>query len=558
MRYSAAVSSEAKLYPAAGNGPYRLLRGVNARVVRAFDTSCTAPEAAQRARLATILGGLRRTAFAAEHGLNGAEDLDAWRAKVPIRTHAEQVGWLDRVAAGEGAVLTRAPVGSLLETSGTTGRPKWLPVTEPWARSVADAQTLWVLALLRDDEGLAKGKALSVVSPAEHMRSAGGLAVGSNTGRMFLAQPWWVRWRAPVPYAVYCVEDPTLRAYCVLRHALGQPVTSWSTANPSTLLLYCRRLREWWEDLRADAHDGTLARGPAAALSPKARAALVGGFFGGLGRVRLGDDPLPAKVWNLRRINCWMGGSAPFFLSRLAGALGADIPIREVGVTASEGFFAIPVDDDASVAWLAGHLLEFVGDDGEARMAWEVEVGREYRLIVSTEAGLYRYDLGDVVRITGWCGHAPRMVFVRKVGNVLNAMGEKVTEDQVVSAARAAFPGAVGVSVSIGWGEIPVLRVAVEGDMGPEGSAPVDRVEVRRFDVDRFDVDRFDAALRAANVEYDGRRASGRMGAPKGVWVRAGAFAAWREERVRAGAPDAQVKDPIVLDSDKWDALVAP
>jgi hypothetical protein len=526
------------VYPPAGNGPYRLLRGFNARAVRAFDTSCAEPEAAQRARFDVLLAGVRGTAFAAEHGLTGAEDLDTFRARVPIRPHAELAGWLDRVSAGEADVLTRAPVRSLLETSGTTGRPKWLPVTEPWARTVADAQALWVLALLRDDEGLAKGKALSVVSPAEHMRSPGGLAVGSNTGRMFQAQPWWVRWRAPVPYAVYCIEDPTLRAYCVLRHALGQPVTSWTTANPSTLLLYCRRLRDWWEDLRADGHDGTLAHGPAAALPPKVRAALAKG----LGRVRLGDDPRPAKVWHLRRVNCWMGGSAPFFLARLSDALGGDVPVREVGVTASEGFFAIPVDDDASVAWLAGHLLEFVGDDGVARMAWEVDVGREYRLVVSTEAGLYRYDLGDVVRITGWCGRAPRMVFVRKAGNVLNAMGEKVTEDQVVAAAREAFPGAVGVSVSIGWGEIPVLRVAVEtAGASREGGAALAR---------------FDTALRATNVEYDGRRASGRMGGPTAEWVRTGAFAEWRDARVRAGAPDAQVKDPIVLDSDKWDALV--
>jgi hypothetical protein len=48
---------------------------------------------------------------------------------------------------------------------------------------------------------------------------------------------------------------------------------------------------------------------------------------------------------------------------------------------------------------------------------------------------------------------------------------------------------AVGVSVSVGWGEVPVLRVAVEG---------------------AGDIGRFDALLRAANVEYDGRRSSGR------------------------------------------------
>jgi hypothetical protein len=520
------------VYPPSGNGPYRLLRAFNNGAVTAFERACVAPDVEQARRLAVITAGARRTAFGGAHGIDGGEDMDAWRARVPVRTHAELVPWLDRVAAAESDVLTRAPVRSLLETSGTTGRPKWLPVTDAWARTVADAQALWVLGLLRDDEGLASGKALSVVSPAEHLRSPGGLAVGSNTGRMFLAQPWWVRWRAPIPYAVYCVEDPALRAYCVLRHAVGQDVTSWTTANPSTLLLYCRRLREWWEELRADAAEGTLRRGPAAELSAADRKVLAKG----LGRVTLGADPLPASIWKLRRVNCWTGGSAPFFLSRLPAALGADLPIREVGVTASEGFFAIPVDDDASVAWLAGHLLEFVGEDGVARMAWEVEVGAEYRLVVSTEAGLYRYDLGDVVRITGWYHRAPRMVFVRKAGNVLNAMGEKVTEDQVVAAARVAFPEAVGVSVSVGWGEIPMLRVAVEG---------------------AGDVGRFDALLREGNVEYDGRRSSGRMGPATATAVRGGGFAAWREARVRAGAPDAQVKDPIVLDGDKWDALVA-
>jgi hypothetical protein len=39
--------------------------------------------------------------------------------------------------------------------------------------------------------------------------------------------------------------------------------------------------------------------------------------------------------------------------------------------------------------------------------------------------------------------------------------------------------------------------------------------------------------------------------------VRPGVFAAWRDARVRAGAPDAQVKDPIVLDPERWDTLVS-
>jgi hypothetical protein len=67
----------------------------------------------------------------------------------------------------------------------------------------------------------------------------------------------------------------------------------------------------------------------------------------------------------------------------------------------------------------------------------------------------------------------------------------------------------------------------------------------------------FDRALREQNVEYDAKRASGRLGVPTVVAVPDGTFAAWRAARVRAGAPDAQVKDPVVLDPDRWDRLVA-
>lgn len=523
---STLVPAVATPFPDVGHGPYRLLRGFQAGLVRTFDGTLVEPEAAQAARLRVVVAQAVGTAFGREHELRPGETLESWR-RLPVRTHADFLPWLDRVAAGEPDVLTHAPVRSLLETSGTTGRPKWLPVTDPWAESVADAQRLWVLGLLRDDEALAHGKALSIVSAAEHARSPGGLPIGANTGRMFLAQPWWVRWRAPIRYPIFTLPDPELRAYTILRHSLGQDIRSWTTANPSTILAYLRRLRAGWEDLRADAADGTLRRGPAAALSAADRRR----FGRGLRRVQLPEEPtLP---WPLRRINCWTGGPAPFFVARLPEALGRPIPVREVGVTASEGFFAVPVDDGDPVAWLAGHVLELVDAAGVARWPWEAEVGAEYRLVISTEAGLYRYDLGDVVQVTGFCGRAPRLRFLRKVGNVLDSVGERVTEAQVAEAARAAFPTATAVSATLAWGEVPHLRVAVTAAGGD-----------------------FDAALRRLNVEYDGKRATGRIGPPEVRVVDETRFVAWRAARVAAGAPDAQVKDPVVLSPERWAELV--
>lgn len=515
-----------------GDVRYQILRFFAGRARERVESGVRDARAAQAAAVRRLVQGVRGTDFEQSHALRGDEDLHGWREAIPIRTHAQLLPWLDRVAQGEARVLTRAPVRMLLETSGTTGRPKWLPVTDPWAEVVSDAQACWILALLRDDPALADGRAFSIVSPAEHARSPGGLPIGANTGRMFLAMPWFLRARSPVPYEVFCIKDPELRAYTILRHAAGKVVTSWTTANPSTILLYCRHLERWWSDLADDCAAGTLRRGPAAALSDADRAVLARG----LGRRRIGDDPRPCALWPLRRVNCWTGGAASFFLERLPEALGRAVPVRDVGITASEGFFAVTVDEGDPVAFLGGHVLEFVEEDGTPRWAWELEQGREYRLVVSTEAGLYRYDMGDIVRVTGWMGEAPRLVFVRRAGHVLNSTGEKVTEDQVLAAARIAFPGAVGVSASIGWRAIPNIRLAVEG-FG--------------------DLARFDLELQALNVEYQSRRRTGRMGPPSLLVVGEGTFAAWRRKRVAAGAPEAQVKDPVILEPERWDELVA-
>ena len=225
-----------------GNGPYRILRLFQSGAVRAFDAALADPEAAQQARLTSILRAASGSVFFREHQLRLDMGMEELRTAVPVRTHAELFPWLERVEAGEVNVLTGGAVLHLVETSGTTGRPKRLPVNAAWVASCNTAQRLWMLGLLRDDERLAGGKALSIVSPAEHARSSGGLPVGSNTGRIFLDQPWWTRRRAAVPYVVCTLDDPEVRAYTVLRHAIGKDIRSWTTANPSTILVYARNL----------------------------------------------------------------------------------------------------------------------------------------------------------------------------------------------------------------------------------------------------------------------------------------------------------------------------
>ncbi|MCB9778284.1 MAG: GH3 auxin-responsive promoter family protein [Alphaproteobacteria bacterium] len=515
-----------------------MLRAGRRKVVERLQRSCDDPEGAQRVRLAALLGELTDTAFGREHGLSRVRTLDDLRAAVPIRTHGELLPWLDRVAAGEGRVLTRSPVRMLLETSGTTGVPKHLPVTDPWAATVADAQALWMLGMVREHEGATRGRALTMVSPAEHARSPGGLPIGSNTGRMLERQPWYVRLRYPVPGSVFELKPSDLKLYAALRFAIPAPVTTITTANPSTLLLMARRLLQWREPLSRDLADGTLRHGPAAGFDRGTRRRLEL-------RLRRHRPPTgpwtPASLWPLQVVSCWTGGPAAYFAARLPDALGGPIPVHPVGVTASEGYFAVPLSGDwpGGVVHLDGHLLEFVDDAGLARGAHQLEQGERLRLVVTTEAGLVRYDLRDVVEVVGRCGRAPLIRFVGKAGRYLNAVGERVTEDQVSAAARDAaehtglFP--VGLTAALRWADVPDYRLLVEG-LAPEAA-------------ERF-ATAWDRALQAHNVEYEGKRGSDRLGPPVAEPLPAGAYLCYRQARVAAGAPDGQVKDPVVAVDD--------
>ncbi len=526
-----------------GNPAYRLLRGVHDPLIRRFERAVADPEQAQRRLLASILNGLRGTAFSRDHGLDGVRSVEELRARLPVGGYDRFEPYIQRIARGERRVLTRQPVIHFLETSGTTGPAKWIPVTRAWASGVSDAQTLWVLGLVREHASLAQGAALTLVSPAVKGRSPSGIPYGSNTGRMHLAQPWWVRRRYPVPYEAYCLPDPEQRLYAVLRFALQADVRSITTANPTTVLLIARKLQEHAAALAADLEGGSLEHGPAASLSPSLRAPLLPT----LRRTPAPMDWRPAQLWGLRVVNCWKGGLASWFLPRLAPALGAHVPVREVGISASESFLAVPLSgvEDACVAWPLGEFMEFVADDGSVRGLWQLDQGAEYRVVISGHHGLLRYDLGDVVRIVGRYRDAPAMVFVRRHGNQLSATGEKLTETQLLAAMAAtasslALDGAP-FTLRLFLDDCPWYELAIEAP----GLDPT-RLAVL-----------LDEQLGLHNVEYASKRRSGRLAPLRVRWLPVGSYALLRRRAVAAGTPEGQYKHPsMALSAPAWERLM--
>ncbi len=507
-----------------GNDAFRLLARVEAGRLAVLARCIERPADAQDEALARVLQAARGTDFGRQHGLGRVRTLADYRQAVPIRSPEEHLPDLQAVVDGHARRLVAHPVSSFVKTSGTTGAPKLLAVTGPWARAVSDAQRLWVLAMVAEQEEVSTGLALTTVGSAVEGTTPSGLPFGSNTGRMQQAQSWWIRRRLAVPHELFALGPPELRHYCLLRLALSADVRTWTTANPSTVLMLARALERWREPLARDLADGTLKHGPAAGLPRRWRLR----WWPRLGLRTLGDGKL-GQLWDLACINCWKGGAAPFFIERFPQALGRRVRVREVGITASEGYFALPLHSSwaGGLAWAAGHLLEFVDATGTAHGVQDVAIGAEYNLVISTTSGLYRYDMNDRVKVVGRLGRAPLLTFVGKGSDMLSVTGEKVSAWQVGEAMRRAGTADVrGFAVSVELGELPRYEVLHEaGTVHAEG---------------------FDRALQELNAEYAGKR-EGRLAPPSVRSVPDGTFGRFRASRLRSGAADGQVKDPVLV-----------
>jgi hypothetical protein len=362
------------------------------------------------------------------------------------------------------------------------------------------------------------------------------------TGLTYQRLPWLVRRQHALPYALALVRDHETRYFLALRLALAREISSIGTPNPSTLLRLAELAGRRIEELTRAIHDGTLGGGP---LEPIAhaglgaadlRAAVVAGLAADPARAaRLADVVrhhgrlVLGACWpDLALIGCWLGGSAGV-QARHLDAHFPDVPRRDLGLVASEGRLTLPLEDDSAAGVLAVHaaFFEFIAEEEiddpapRTRLCHELEDGRRYYVILSGPNGLYRYDLNDVIEVRGFHHRTPRVAFVRKGRDVLSITGEKLHLNHVLHAVRAG-EHATGLAV---WQFQLVTDVErARYDLLVELTRSVTTDALRALSR------AFDRALAAVNVEYAGKRDSGRLAPPRLCLMRSG----WSERLCRA------------------------
>ena len=467
----------------------------------------------QNQLLARLIASHRNTDFGRDHGFDRINTYRQFADAVPINTYESLRPYMDKVLAGETtALLTPGHYVLMFSmTSGTTGKPKHIPVTRAFADNMKRGFALFGYKALLDHREAWLRPLLQISSPMRETLSPTGLPCGAISGLLAQDQLKIVRRMYVVPPAVSAITDPPCKYYTTLRCGIEKDVSFITTANPSSTIKLIEIGQQHTDQLIRDVADGALTppgdlpAGAAEALTFRPNPILAKRLEQGVARDGL---LLPKHFWNVAFLANWTGGTLKLYLRRLRELFG-QVPIRDIGLVASEGRFSIPLSDDIAggVAEITSSFLEFipadriVDDNPPTLLAEQLQIGQEYFLVVTNWAGLWRYNMDDRIRVVDRLGESPVFEFLSRGLHTANITGEKITEHQVVEAMRVA---ATGMSCRVDrfvvqgrFADMPHYQLRIEPPSGLDVNALAAAM---------------DEALAKLNIEYASKRSTGRLG----------------------------------------------
>ncbi len=497
--------------------------------------------------------------FGRDHHFGEIRTEADYRRQVPIRGYEGHEPYIDRVRNGDTSALfgPRTDVLMFALTSGTTNRPKTIPVTRESLQNYRDGWTNWGIMAFDAhhtiiDSGLMP--ILQLASDWQESFTPAGIPCGAITGLTAQMQNRLVRITYCMPPAASKIKDIAAKYYLAMRLSAYRDLGATIAANPSTILAIVRLGDREKETLIRDIADGTIST--RWEIPPSVRQAVrirtrwkrnqtarrLEAIVHRTGRL------LPRDYWpNLQFMANWTGGTMGAYLKGYPEYFG-ERPVRDIGLIASEGRFTIPIADGtaAGVLDIQHHYFEFIPESEIGReqpetvTAVDLKEGEQYFLVPTTAGGLYRYMMHDLVRCVGFEGKAPLIEFLSKGAHFSSLTGEKLSEYQVVSAVNTAQQ-VTGIRVGAylvlpRWGDPPSYALLLEEtDVTDNAVAETLTREVER-------------QLQQVNLEYENKRSTLRLDPIQPMRIRAGSWVDFQRRRLaNSGGTVEQYKQPCLL-----------
>ncbi len=535
------------------------LRVVGAKLTTAYDFASQHPKETQNRLLKSIMETNKDTEFGKKFNFSKVTDQDSFQSMVPPQSYESLSPFIDRhLQGGRNQLIKENPI-SYATTSGTTGKPKFIPITDEAQKNSHQAiSRMWSYALCSHVPAAIEGKILPIVSPAVEGYAPDGTPVGSTSGQLLKGIGKLFQHKYAVPYEVFEIEDYSARYYAILLLGMTQNVTLLSTANPSTLSLLAQKANEWKDMLLNDIEKGTLSSEfsfPADIRELIEEQLTPNPHWANELRQSILLDPeemlRPMAFWpNLQLVACWTGGNSGIFIEEMKSWYG-HLRVWDLGYLASELRGSMPLweGESGGALTITENYFEFVKvEDIEKSNPQflgvdEVILGERYYIFVTTKAGLYRYNINDIVEVNGFCNNTPVITFIQKGKGVTNITGEKLYEEQLLMAVKEAsqltgaqvkfFMALASVSKSTYELYTEFIDDSVHADRASEFVEVVDQL------------------LSQMNVEYKSKRNSLRLKPMEMVMLDKDSFESFKRFRIKQGIREAQIKSVCLTQDEK-------
>ncbi|XP_037319635.2 GH3 domain-containing protein [Pungitius pungitius] len=496
----------------------------------------------KRVQEQTLLMRLRKTAdtsYGRQYDFNSIKDSAGYRARHPITTYEHYRELIGRIAAGEENVIIPGKPLILAMTSGTSGPSAMLLSTK-------DTNTEFFLqgvAVCLEAMGRAFPATDSLQRTTKFFysptfrQSEAGIPIGPNSSTPASSRHMLNLYTTPAAAFEVPSEKDTL--YLHLLFALKDPSVGTLESNFASTVFYAfSALQDRWQELVEDIEQGKVSS--ALALEAKVRSRLEALMKPDPDRAaqlrahfQEGFRGIAKRLWpHLHLVLAVDSGSNQIYGEMLRENYCHGVPFYSPFYAATEGLIGVnlwPQEPHRRYMLCPRSMFcEFLPERSLEEETpptlpmEEVKEGESYELVITNASGLFRYRLGDIVKVVGFHNQCPIVEFQYRRGQMLSVRGEKVSEALFLNALKRAVAQWAGAQlVDYCCAESGIMGDSIGGS-DPHYQVFIELKGVRNLtEEQRY---KLDVCLQQDSAVYKSFRVKGSIGPMRVQLVAEGAF----------------------------------
>ncbi len=386
----------------------------------------------------------RNTEYGKKYGFADIHSISDYQKRVPLSTYDDYKPYIDRmVETGEQGLLTGNFVDYFSKTSGTIKVMKMIPTVKGSYTHYLRSCTI-IFADLGDElkkkgGSIRYGRGMNLIESGGE-RTPSGIRTGYISGYSIGRANHFLKYITCLPDEVFEYTEPMDMRYIKARYALQDPdltyMASVFMSGHTDTMAY---IIENHDMLTNDIEKGVINKSvdipehirskleKRLSPDPKRASELRNAFANG------NDEGIIPRIWPYMTLIVGIGGGefSPF-MQKMRYYAGPDIAFDYLVYGASEGMIGTTLNaiEEDYLMLPDGGFFEFIPEDdpdAPPLLLWQLEKGKKYELVLTNEAGLYRYKIKDVVKVTGFLGNTPLIRYAYRKEQIINIAGLHMT-----------------------------------------------------------------------------------------------------------------------------------